>query len=72
MVYIGSDDGNLYALNASTGANCGATQPETGDLARGGEWGGLCQQLSAATCNVYALNASTGAKLWSYRMRRSA
>ena len=43
VVYVGSDDGNVYALNASTGAKLWSYA--TGDyvrfLARRGEWGGL-------------------------------
>ena len=45
VVYVGSDDDNVYALNASTGAQLWSYP--TGDgcdiLARGGEWGGLCR-----------------------------
>ena len=65
VVYVGSYDGNVYALNASTGALLWSytTGGQCGFLARGGEWGGLCRLVDN---NVYALNASTGAKLWSY------
>ena len=65
VVYVGSQDGNVYALNASTGAKLWSYA--AGDdvfLARGGEWGGLYRLRQSG--NVYALNASTGAQLWSY------
>ena len=63
VVYIGSDDGNVYALNASTGAKLWSyttgTMRSSPAVANGVVY-------SAADGNVYALNASTGAKLWSY------
>ena len=45
VVYIGSGDGNVYALNASTGAKLWsyATGSRCAFLARSGEWGGLCR-----------------------------
>ena len=63
VVYIGSDDYSLYALNATTGKKLWSFP--TGDYV----------STSAAVANgvvyfgsfdnkVYALNASTGAKLW--------
>jgi outer membrane protein assembly factor BamB len=61
VVYIGSDDGNFYALNASNGSKLWsypivAASPAVAD---GVVYvGGLY--------SVYALNAHTGAKLWSY------
>ena len=67
VVYIGAGDGNVYALNASTGAKLWSynTRMVRELLARRGEWGGL--YIGARVDgNVYALNASTGAKLWSY------
>ena len=63
VVYVGSGDFNVYALNASTGAKLWSYSTGSVDLARRGEWGGLCR---LGDNNVYALNASTGAKLWSY------
>ena len=41
MVYAASDDGNLYALNASTGAFVW-DYPSGQVLTRGDGWGGLC------------------------------
>jgi outer membrane protein assembly factor BamB len=66
VVYIGSDDHNVYALNAKTGAKLWSYS--TGSAVHGS---------SAAVANgvvyvgsddgdVYALNAKTGAKLWSH------
>ncbi len=69
VVYIGNDQGILYALNASTGAtlwsfNLGFGIPvsSTPAVANGVVYigGG-----NADVGNVYALNASTGALLWS-------
>jgi outer membrane protein assembly factor BamB len=65
VVYVGSDDGNLYALDVRTGAKLWSYTT-----------GGLVQTSPAVANgvvyfgggddNVYALNASTGAKLWNY------
>ncbi len=65
VVYIGSLDDNVYALNASTGAKLWSFTT-----------GGLVESSPAVVNsvvyigsfdgNVYALNASTGAKLWSF------
>ena len=65
VVYIGSDDFNVYALNAKTGAKLWSYAT-----------GGAVQSSPAVSngvvyvgsndYNVYALNAKTGAKLWSY------
>ena len=66
VVYVGSDDNNVYALNASTGAKLWSynTGGFIGDsspaLANGVVY------VGSADDNVYALNASTGATLWSY------
>ena len=65
VVYVGSNDNNVYALNASTGAEL--WQFTTGDsvtsspaVANGMVYVGSLDN------NVYALNASTGAKLWQF------
>ena len=65
VVYVGSVDGNVYALKASTGAKLCSYQ--TGDyvfsspaVANGVVY------VGSVDGNVYALKASTGAKLWSY------
>jgi outer membrane protein assembly factor BamB len=65
IVYVGSDDGNVYAINATTGA-------KVWSFSTGGE-----VQSSPAVVNgrvyvgsnngfLYALNASTGAMYWSF------
>ena len=65
MVYVGSDDNNVYALNASTGAKLwsyttGGPVYSSPAVANGVVYVGSDDN------NVYALNAATGAKLWSY------
>jgi outer membrane protein assembly factor BamB len=73
VVYIGSDNGVLYALNASTGAklwsytipfgggnNAQAVISSSPAVANGVVYFGALDH------NVYAVNASTGALLWSY------
>ena len=65
VVYIGSYDDNLYALNAHTGAKLWSY--------RTGSWVSSSPAIAdgvvyfgSSDNNLYALNASTGAKLWSY------
>jgi outer membrane protein assembly factor BamB len=65
VVYVGSDDGNLYALNASTGAKrwsfaSGGLVRSSPAVANGVVY------VDSLDNNVYALNASTGAELWSF------
>jgi eukaryotic-like serine/threonine-protein kinase len=66
VVYVGSDDGNVYALNASTGAKLwsyttgNAISNSSPAVANGVVY------IGSEDNNEYALNASTGAKLWSY------
>ncbi len=65
VVYVGAADGNVYALNASTGAKLwsyatGGEVESSPAVANGVVYVGSDDD------NVYALNASTGAKLWSY------
>jgi eukaryotic-like serine/threonine-protein kinase len=67
VVYIGSDDDNVYALNAEDGTKLWSFQT-----------GGFVNYSSPAVVdgvvyvgswddNVYALNAKTGMKLWSFK-----
>ncbi len=51
VVYVGSQDDNLYALNANTGTKL---------------WSFATGAWTAVAPNLYALNASTGEVLWSY------
>jgi len=65
VVYFGSEDGNVYALNASTGAKLwsfttGNFVYSSPAVANGVVYFGSYDH------NVYALNVSTGAKLWSF------
>jgi hypothetical protein len=64
MVYVGSDDYNLYALNAKTGvlvwSFTTAYDPSSPTVANG------LVYVGAAGSMVYALNASSGAQLWNY------
>lgn len=73
VVYVGSDDGNLYALDALTGVkiwnyttsfqltymtgNQVTSSPAVSD--------GVVY-VGSVGGNIYAFNASTGAKIWSY------
>src|SRR5580692_5110747 len=65
VVYIGSDDHNVYALYASTGAKMwsyatGSAVKSSPAVANGVVY------VGSDDGNLYALNARTGAKLWSY------
>ena len=68
VVYIGSDDGNVYALNASTGAmlwsfTTGGRVESSPTVVNGVVY------IGSDDDNVYALNASTGNKLWTLYSR---
>jgi len=65
MIYVGSDDGSVYAINATTGAKIwsyatGSPVPSSpagaNNLVYAGNTGGT----------LYALKASTGKKAWGY------
>ncbi|MFZ0318311.1 MAG: PQQ-binding-like beta-propeller repeat protein [Candidatus Sulfotelmatobacter sp.] len=65
VVYVGSGDGNIYALNANTGAKLwnyttGGPVDSSPAVANGVVY------VGSADSNIYALNATTGTKLWSY------
>jgi len=65
VVYVGSYDSNVYALNATTGATVwnyatGSSVYSSPTVANGTVYVGSDDN------NVYALNATTGAKLWNY------
>jgi outer membrane protein assembly factor BamB len=64
VLYFGSEDGNLYALNATTGRKMwnywAAFLTSSPAVAQGNVYFGSYDG------NVYALNAKTGALVWSY------
>src|SRR5262249_13365990 len=68
IIYFGSYDNTLYALNASTGVKLwsyytGGQIESSSAVAAGVVYVGSSDE------NLYALNATTGAKLWSYPIR---
>ncbi len=65
VVFVGSYDGRLYALDASTGAKL--WQRKTGDsIWSSPAVAGGVVFVGSGDGNLYALDASTGATLWSY------
>jgi outer membrane protein assembly factor BamB len=65
VVYFGSDDGNVYALDASTGAKLWSYATGNVVVSSPAVANGVVY-VGSANGNVYALNAGTGAKLWSF------
>ena len=65
VVYIGSDDNNVYALNASTGAKLWSYTTD-GEVNSSPAVANGVVYVGSDDGNVHALNAHTGAKLWSY------
>ena len=63
VVYVGSDDFNVYALNASTGNRLWTYTTSDRVVSSPAVANGV---VYIGSDKVYALNASTGAKLWSY------
>ena len=66
VVYFGSDDNNVYALNANTGAKLWSYATGSLAVASSPAVANGVVYVGSDDHNVYALNASTGAKLWSY------
>jgi len=65
MLFIGSEDHNVYSLNASTGTQIwdyttGILVDSSPAVANGMVY------VGSFDGNVYSLNASTGALIWSY------
>jgi outer membrane protein assembly factor BamB len=65
VIYVGSLDNNVYALNAASGAQLwsfttGNQVPSSPAVANGVVY------VGSYDSNVYALNSSTGAPLWSF------
>src|SRR5690349_16858950 len=64
VVYIGSDDGHVYALKAATGARLWAY--DTGaPVVSSPAVSGNVVYVGAGNGTVYALRAATGARMWS-------
>jgi outer membrane protein assembly factor BamB len=67
MVYVGSEDGNVYALNASTGAELWHFTTEGFYVFSPAVVNGVVYDgdIGFDSGNVYALDAMTGAEVWS-------
>jgi outer membrane protein assembly factor BamB len=65
-VYVGSNDNNLYALNAATGALLWDF-PTGGGVISSPVVSGNTVYFGSVDTYVYALNASTGALIWNYQ-----
>ena len=65
VVYAGSDDGNVYALNATSGAKLWSSTVGNGTLSSPAVDGGVVY-VGSSDDNIYALNAANGVKLWNY------
>jgi outer membrane protein assembly factor BamB len=63
VVYVGSEDGNVYALNASTGAKLWAFDTHVSVGSSPVVSNGV---VYVGSDRLFALDASTGAKLWSF------
>jgi outer membrane protein assembly factor BamB len=63
VVYVGSGDGNLYALNASTGARLWSFSTGTAPVFSQPAVANGVVYVGSGGGGVYALNASTGAVL---------
>jgi len=70
VVYIGSKDGNVYALNATTGAKIWNYSTRDFIDSSPSVVGGVVYigagSHGSTSGNIYALNATTGAKIWNY------
>ena len=66
VVYFGSDDGNVYALNASTGAKLWSYNAYWNVASSPAVANGVV--YVGCALNLCALDASTGALLWSYNI----
>ena len=65
VVYIGSDDDNVYALDSGTGTLLWS-YPTGGPVASSPAVVGGVVYVGSYDGNVYALNATSGVALWSY------
>ena len=65
MVYVGSDDGNVYCLNGSTGTLVWSYITGGAVYSSPAVAGGVVY-VGSGDDKVYALNATTGASVWNY------
>jgi serine/threonine-protein kinase len=65
VVYVGSDDSNVYALNAATGAKVWNYTTGSVVISSPAVVNGVVY-VGSHDGNVYALNAATGVRLWNY------
>ena len=68
VVYAGSDDGNLYALNAVTGMDLWQFTAGPGNTMINPTVVNGAVYSCSGNSFLYALNASTGAQLWNYSL----
>ncbi len=68
VAYIASGDGEVYALNATTGAEVWSFRPTPFPAFVGSPAVSSGVVYDANYGTVYALNAATGAELWSYNL----
>ncbi len=69
VVYVGSGDGNVYALNASTGAKLWSYDTGSSIYSSPAVANGVVYVISYGEetgSNLYALDATTGAQLWTF------
>src|ERR1700680_3487186 len=66
VVYVGSQDSNVYALNAETGAKLWSYNTAGIGVYSSPAVANGVVYVGTEDGNVYALDATTGAKLWSY------
>ena len=65
VVYVGSDDNKVYALNAATGIKIWSYSTGGSVVSSPAVVNGVVY-VGSEDDNVYALNAATGVKIWSY------
>ena len=65
VVYVGSDDSNVYALDAATGAKAWSFRTGNSIFSSPAVADGVVY-VGSEDGNVYALDAATGAKAWSF------
>jgi outer membrane protein assembly factor BamB len=68
VVYTGSTNGDLYALNAATGSVRWTYPIGTGLVSPPSVANGVVYIGANSQETVYALNAASGKKLWSYNL----